>query len=153
MGLATTHNAFQGPYSSFDKLRTFLMEKVLGGKWPSKIGVGTNILTWLDADITWPEGITEDTFPGLYLFFYHSDCDGFFTPNECTLIANDLETLLDKTQEIEIKEYPWVVPWVAPWVAPWHNPFFLQYSHFGKLKQFIEGCRLAASLNETLEFH
>jgi hypothetical protein len=129
MGLDTSHNAFHGAYSTFNKFRKFLAEEVLGGKWPH----------WSANDpIVLPEKITPSDYPGLYLFFWHSDCEGHFTPHECTLVANDLEKLLPDTQRLT------AIP---------NNEESSFYNFAVLLQKFIDGCRLAASRNEFLDFH
>ncbi|KAA2242830.1 hypothetical protein F0L74_09890 [Chitinophaga agrisoli] len=69
---------------------------------------------------------------GLRVLLSHSDCDGELSPSECEAIAKDLEELLPKMRGNlgghigDVKE---------------------------KTEQFINGCKLAASRNETMEFN
>jgi len=148
MGLACTHNAFEGSYRSFRTLRQNVA-RIAGGSYPphfefnpeggllqSKIGY--IIDTDLDERM-WYLGDEYHlkAYPGLHIFLAHSDCDGEISPSDCEKVADDLTKLLPK-----LKKNDWgVIPGVRD--GGFHDI----------LKLFIDGCRLAASLNEPLGFH
>lgn len=64
---------------------------------------------------------------GVRTLINHSDCDGDFTPDQCKMIADSLEALIPK-MDIESELY-------------------------SRSVQFRNGCLLAYSLNESIEFH
>jgi hypothetical protein len=114
MGLDTTHNAWHGPYSAFNRFRELLMIAYNGSNLRGYEGFGGNLSM---------DNI-EDA--GLKIFFNHSDCDGEITAADCHLVANGLRSLSEKIND--------------------------EYNTM-RLKEFIAGCELAHSLDETLEFH
>lgn len=126
MGLRCSHDAFHGAYSAFNRLRQAVAEAA-GGSYPPHDNPVFSPSKWY---------IHRDfDSPGLVLFLDHSDSDGVFTPNECRLVAEDLEKLLDEVSE--------------------------KYGggHIARdggvravLKKFIAGCRAAADAEEDLEF-
>lgn len=69
----------------------------------------------------------------LYALLNHSDCDGELTPDECKKTAEGLQIVYDKMDDAQFG------------------------GHIGniknKTKQFIDGCLLAHSLNEPIDFH
>jgi hypothetical protein len=69
-------------------------------------------------------GFDSESHPGLWELLNHSDCDGEISPEDCLKVAKDLKELLPELGIPDIR------------VA----------------KKFIEGCELAASLNESLIF-
>jgi hypothetical protein len=72
--------------------------------------------------------ITHDIKPLLS----HSDCDGELSPEECSQIANGLQQIINNlSDEEKVKD---------------------EY-YYNKAVKFMEGCKLAASRNETIDFH
>jgi len=67
----------------------------------------------------------------------HSDCEGELTPVECKQIAEGIDEILKGISKEEA-EHP-------------ENTY--PFSHINKAKQFREGCLLAHSLNENIDFH
>jgi len=116
MGLDTTHDAWHGPYSSFNSFRTN-MAKMIGMNLKKMEGFGGNI----------PFSQFNDD---LCILLDHSDCEGYISPDNCKKLAIRLDELIDKMEPTEV--------------------FFSDYQ---LAKQFSAGCKLAASKNETLEFH
>jgi len=73
--------------------------------------------------IEFPQGF-GNTYPGLYEFFCHSDCDGEIDPKTCVLLGDELLRL---------------TPYVEPeWRA--------------SVDRFALGCLEAAKADEPLEF-
>lgn len=64
---------------------------------------------------------------GLEIFFNHSDCDGDISPEDCKKVADSLDFYIPK-MDVESELYRRSV-------------------------QFRDGCLLAHSLNEVLDFH
>lgn len=63
----------------------------------------------------------------------HSDCDGELSPEECKQIANGLKQIIDKVSN--------------------QSTDLIESRHIEVTIQFREGCLLAYSQNETIEFH
>ena len=125
MGLDTSHNAWHGPYSSFNNFRRWLAEKIeinLNDYIGYRNESATKKLTSIDHK--------------LMPLFNHSDCEGILTPDECKQIAEGIEEVLKNMSKEEI-EHP-------------ENEYSL--SNYNKAKQFREGCLLAYSLDENIEF-
>lgn len=133
MGLNTSHGAFDGAYSAFNRFRGFLLNSI-GGSWPPHEDISLDNGQWY-----WGKGYNKETHKGLYEFFCHSDCDGEITPELCEKIANDLEDILPFVEELErVKQ------------ASGH--ILSNGGYVVVTKRFIEGCRLAHERNESLEF-
>lgn len=93
MGLDTSHGAFSGAYSAFNRFRG-AVAKAAGGSFPPHDDKS------LDPElIYWPANF-EVTHPGLAEFLKHSDCDGSINPSVCKKIANEMEVLLPKLAEM-----------------------------------------------------
>lgn len=126
MGLNTTHNAWQGPYSSFNEFRKWLA---------SKININLDeYIGYMHPDAT--KEITSINHKIMSLL-NHSDCDGELTPEECRQIAEGIEEILNgiSKEESENAENNW------------------HFSNYNKAKRFKEGCLHAYSKNEHMEFH
>lgn len=133
MGLDVSHGAFHGAYSSFNRLRKFLL-KSIGGSFPPHEDPRFEDVYWY-----WGEGYSNKTHPGLHEFFGHSDCDGEINPEMCKVVADELETILPKAEELaKLEEAHGHIL---------HNGGYVQVT-----KDFIDGCRLAYEKNEPLEF-
>lgn len=135
MGLDTTHDAFHGAYSAFNSFRRFLL-KSIGGSFPPHENKELKDGYWY-----WGEesSYSSETHKGLLEFFRHSDCDGEISPEMCKVIADELEEILHKIEELAKTEPAYGhIERDGGWVAV--------------TKGFIEGCRLAHEQNEPLEF-
>lgn len=87
MGLDTSHNAWHGPYSSFNQFR-FWLATLIGINLSEYIGygdVGTKQLSSIESD--------------LRLLFDHSDCDGNIPPEDCKKIADAITEVLKTTDK------------------------------------------------------
>ena len=150
MGLDTTHDAFRGAYSAFNSLRQFVCEAMGGGssfpphwirkpdgtigdKFPAPRKEGLNDEFWYAGD-----GYSRETHPGLYEFLSHSDCDGEISAEMCKCVADDLEALLPKAEELN-------------WTSCGHIGGRGGYVEV--LRKFIAGCRAAHAAGESLRFH
>ncbi len=90
MGLDTTHDAWHGPYGSFNQFRKWLA---------SKIGIN------LDEYYGYGNGGTKklSSIPNdLKYLFDHSDCDGDITPLRCKKIAKAIDEVLKKVKEDDV---------------------------------------------------
>jgi hypothetical protein len=90
MGLDTTHDAWHGPYSSFNQWRTEIA---------SHIGINLREMDGYKMQgfriipgLPWDDWVDHDLYPLLI----HSDCEGELTPDECRRIANALGEILPK---------------------------------------------------------
>lgn len=110
MGLQCSHDAWSGSYSSFDNFRQ---------------AVATT------CQLPWPIPWDSPIHPGLKLFLTHSDCEGRFEPEECKLVAEGLESILDNI-------------WTENEYWPGRNR--------DDTRNFIRGCRKAWEAGEYLEF-
>ena len=118
MGLDTTHNAWHGSYSSFNKFRSWLGEQI-GINLKDYIGYGNDVGLELSS-------IDHDLQP----LFDHSDCDGELTPEQCKQIADGIDSVLKTAPK---DDFP--------------------YSHYQSAVEFRDGCLLAYSKNESMEFY
>ena len=131
MGLDTSHGAFHGAYSAFNRLRQAVAEAT-GGSFPPRKDKNLD-----QSQCYFGDDYDPATHPGLMEFLSHSDCDGEISPEMCQKVADDLEALLpvlDKRTDTggHLRGYP----------------------RYGDVtRAFIAGCRAAAKANEPLEFH
>lgn len=141
MGLDTTHDAFHGAYSAFDRWRGEIL-KAAGGrggygrcrKEPAQEG---------DREGWWyyGPGYSGETHPGLHILLCHSDCDGEISPEDCAKVADDLEALLPALEESLLT------------AGDWESGHIVRYGGFMTVtKRFISGCLAAAKAGEALEF-
>ena len=157
MGLDTTHGAWHGAYSSFMSWRIKIaqvagfppLELMEGFYSKDESLLSINPFTLLKHD--YPKGdelsmaalrrimtrlpIKWDLFTShpLYILLSHSDCDGDINYGACKKIADELEKLLPI-----LKEEPEVGGHIG--------------NYYDKTKTFIDGCRLAYSKKEKLQF-
>jgi hypothetical protein len=131
MGLDTTHDAFHGAYSAFNRFRQ-AVAAAMGGSYPPHAQDGRNPDLWY-----WGTGYSAESHPGLYEFLAHSDCDGEISPEMCRRVADEMEILLPAIEE--------------------HG---LGCGHIERdggygavARRFIAGCRRAAEAGEPLGFH
>lgn len=134
MGLDTTHDAFHGAYSAFNRFRRFVL-KSLGGSWPPHEDKSLDDKQWY-----WDnEKFDLKKYEGLMEFFTHSDCDGEISPEMCVKVADELESILPRIEELAKTEDA-------------HGHLLRDGGYVAVTKQFIAGCRSAAEQNEPLEF-
>ncbi|XEC97031.1 hypothetical protein AB6A23_11100 [Paenibacillus tarimensis] len=133
MGLDCSHDAFHGAYSSFNRLRQFVC-KSIGGSYPPHETEGLEPEAWY-----FGEGYNKEKNPGLYEFFCHSDCDGEISPEMCSLVANELESILPLLKKLEE-------------ITEAYGHILFNGGYVGTVEKFIAGCRKAAELNEPLLF-
>jgi hypothetical protein len=146
MGLNVSHDAFDGAYSAFQRLRQEVAHAI-GGSYPphflrnaaGKI-VYKNDFAIVDDSLElgmwyWDsEKYSKETHPGLYEFLCHSDCDGEISPEMCVHVADELEALLP----------------LMPIGGDGH--IAREGGCREVLRRFIAGCRDAAEANEPLTF-
>lgn len=130
MGLDTSHNAWHGPYSSFNDWREKVAQAAgFPDLWDMegfqsdfrKRDSNREVISWED------ERVPKTP---LIKLLSHSDCDGELKWQDCKGIADELEKIIDKMPCDEIVGY-----------------------YKGKTEQFIKGCRLAHSRKENIDFH
>lgn len=148
MGLTCSHDAFDGAYSAFNRLRQFICYTlgVISGErcsFPPHFkyeGEGLFIQEPdLDPNKFYVPDLLDRRRPGLWEFLSHSDCDGEISPELCIRVAEDLEWLLPTVQIMKGN--------------------LIETGHIGRdggyaevIKKFAKGCRLAAKNNEPLLF-
>lgn len=120
MGLNTSHNAWHGPYISFNQFRYWLAS-LIGINLKEYIGYGINGTKDLKT-------INND----LRILFDHSDCDGNISPKDCKKIADAITKILKKVNK---------------------DSDFITKMHYDEAITFRDGCLLAHSKNEVLDFH
>lgn len=93
MGLDTSHDAWHGPYSSFNQFRKWLGEKIGINiyEYEGYGDKGTKELSTIDHDI---QPLLD-----------HSDCDGELTWEQCKRVAKGLKLIIDETPESEHKDW------------------------------------------------
>lgn len=130
MGLDTSHDAFHGAYSAFNRFRQ-AVAAAMGGSYPPHNDPSFDADQWY-----WGDGFSKKTNPGLHVFFMHSDCDGYIKASDCKKIADELEALL---------------PEIAKQGSG--SGHIERDGGFEKVtKRFIAGCRLASEKKEKLTF-
>lgn len=127
MGLDTTHDAFSGAYSSFNRFRS-IVAKAWGGSFPPHSNK-----TLDDRFIYFPDDAVETD--GLVAFLKSNDCEGEFSPDVCKKMADEMEALLPKIKEID---------------DGGTGHISVHGGYYAVAKKYIAGCRLAHSRNETL---
>lgn len=123
MGLDTTHDAWHGAYSAFNRFRQSIA-KAVGVDFPPHDDGGLD-----DECIYLPDGFREQ-HPGLLVLLMHSDCDGDMSPEDCRLIAAELRALS-----------------VEESLSGGHMPSVQE-----AVGRFAAGCEAAADAGERLEF-
>ena len=140
MGLSTTHDAFRGAYSAFNRFRKKVADAI-GGSFAPHDNPELDPKYWY----WWagegeknPFGYSKETHPGLYEFFMHEDCEGEISPEKCILVADELEALLPNIARIDDG-----------------GGGHIEYAggYVAVTKRFIAGCRRAAAAGEPLIFH
>lgn len=150
MGLDTTHDAFHGAYSAFNRLRQCVCEAMGGGSsfpphyvyrpdgtvgdafpLPRKEGLDDELI-YIE------EPYNRGTHPGLWAFLTHSDCEGDISPEMCVHVANELEVLLPKIEALGWKD---------------GGHIKARGGYVEVVRKFIAGCRAAAAEGVPLGFH
>lgn len=127
MGLDVSHDAWSGAYSAFHRWRKSLA-KAAGGRFeddPTQPGWATVFYDDTAFD-------TLEQEAGFLEIMGHSDCDGEISPEMCKHVADALGKLLPRISEVE---------------AGGHMPNVRL-----KTLKFIEGCRVAHRVGESLKF-
>jgi hypothetical protein len=135
MGLDTTHDAFHGAYSAFQRFRR-AVARAANVSYPPHADANLDPNTWY-----WNHGTgNKEKYPGLTAFFTSDDCQGSFTPATCLQMADEIEALLPKIREQENVDENW-------------GHIAREGGMASVAEKYIAGCRLAASLGEDLEYH
>lgn len=130
MGLDCSHDAFHGTYSAFNSFR-HMVGKAIGGSYPPHSEPNLDSDSWYG-----PEGSEPEDNPGISIFLSHSDCDGSISPEDCALVAEDLEKILPQMDSYGSG-----------------GGHIARAGGYGAVcRKFINGCRWAAANNECLEF-
>ena len=145
MPLKISHNAFYGSCAAFNRMRQFVCAATgSGGSFPPHYhrdtdGAPLEPIDRLRPDWWYIDGdiYGQDTHPGLWEFFNHSDCNGEISPEMCINIANELEALLPAMEAMK-------------WLPVGHAANSGGY--IAVVRQFIAGCRAAAAAGEPLLF-
>ena len=141
MGLDTSHDCWSGAYSAFSRWRDELARAAGYTFKPFETEFGTREFV---AEINW-DALQPKNYDGewdripedpLIILLAHSDCDGEIKAEHAQLIADRLESLLDKLPADE--------------EASGH---LSRYGYRGTTERFIEGLRLAAEAGEPVEFY
>lgn len=138
MGLDVSHGCWSAPYGAFNRWRNKVAEFLGYAVWKVKYDDGyTSDTIMLD----WGH-ITERNLVGIWeempkdpaiIIFAHADHEGQIKSEHCEAIADRLEEVLPKMAEYD-EDQP---------IKYWHK----------RTKEFIDGLRKAASLQEDIEFH
>ena len=143
MGLDTTHGAFHGAYSAFNRFRQVIAEAA-GGSYPphkTPLIIGGEEVTnpddgmWYVPD--WDE--FQIAHPGLSAFFVSNDCEGQFSPETCKQMADEIEALLPEIKFVASRH-----------IAAGHLERDGGYVKVAE--RYIAGCRAAHAANEALEY-
>lgn len=136
MGLVITHDAYEGSFEAFNLFRKELLAAI-GGKYLPKLSVNTTVKNWFFSK---DSVFSDETHKGLVEFFNHSDSDGAITPEMCKVIADELENILPLIQKYESTQ------------ASKNQQIISRGGYVQMTIDFIKGCRLAHSNNESLDF-
>lgn len=94
MGLDTTHNAWHGPYSSFNIFRHDLAKRI-----------GINLDEYAGYSASGTKDLASINHPIMELL-NHSDCEGELTPEQCKRVADGLDMII-KAAPIDEANMPW----------------------------------------------
>ena len=123
MGLDTSHDCWNGPYSAFMRWRSFLHFLLTG----EGNGTGTD---FAPLELAWLQGRYADPSIPINVLMNHSDCDGRIAAETCSPLADALEALLERMPERAVYD-----------------------AFRPATKRFIRGLRLAAERGESVEFY
>lgn len=130
MGLDTSHDAWHGAYSSFNRFRTRLAELAGFPPLEEMEGFGDGHYNPGNPIGQRKWGRTPGDFR-LIPLLSHSDCDGEIDVNDCVRIADALEEIASKLPDDTSAD---------GWVR-------------SKALQFAAGCRAAVAAAEPIDFH
>lgn len=155
MGLDTTHDCWHGPYSSFNRWREAV--QVAAG-WPMQDVTGEYGQTYREATVVNWSAITDANIMGewdalpedpLIVLIAHSDCDGVIPVPALLPLADRLDEIAAR-MTVDQGQKP------DTWLAEsGHSERPARATYDGELaatNRFAAGLRLAASLNEPVEF-
>ena len=148
MGLDTTHDAFHGAYSAFNRFRQLICF-VSGGSFPPHYQYNEDFTFKPEVNGLLPRrddleenmiyfGKDLDEESGLFEFLKHSDCDGEISPEMCVKVADDLEALLPKIEALSDTSVGHILA---------------RGGYVEVTRKFIKGCREAAAEGVPLGFH
>lgn len=133
MGLDTSHDCWHGPYSQFMRWRQWLnlfITKERGESDPVAKEISYKGATREAIIEAWEQEIYADQSVPINVLMAHSDCDGEIPADVAGPLADDLQRIADK--------------------------FLPPRGSYDEMRpateRFIAGLRLAASLNEPVEF-
>jgi hypothetical protein len=106
----------------------------------------------------WGPEHNAETHPGLLEFLAHSDCDGEIAPDVCLRVADDLEALLPKIEELDDGDLHGGVSFrrtATDEISVTRHPGHIARDggYVAVTRRFIEGCRRAAAAGEVLGFY
>ena len=161
MGLDTSHDAWHGPYSSFMSWRLWLAEQ---------IGIPLELMEgfYYEDDSSNPFKLLDYKYPKgdelemaalkrlrkklplkwssfkpnpLHILLNHSDCDGYINWRDCGKIANELKKFLSVIDnDNNLSKSPNIERGVYDGM-------------YKATERFMNGCQLAFSKKEKLDFH
>lgn len=151
MGLKCSHGAFDGAYGAFHRFRQVVCQSI-GGSYPPHYfrylngnfakDENNNLIEsneWSDEEIYFPDFFTQESTPGIWEFFVHSDHDGFIDYKLCKKIADEL------------------TKHALPNIEKYENSSYGHIEGLGGYKQvlidFICGCNMAYDNKENLSFN
>ena len=137
MGLDVSHDAWNGTYSAFNRLRQAIC-KAAGGSFPphpkgATLPDGQPMLP----DMYYLDDEYEAAHPGLSAFLRSNDCGGVeFSPEVAAQIADDLEKLLPALAEM----------------GDGGDYMAHRGGYYGATRRYTAGCRAAAAAGEPLTY-
>lgn len=129
MGLDTTHDAWHGSYSSFNRFRHELAKRI--GIDLQEYNGYSNLTAANLYDYSNLKELENIDHPLMDLF-NHSDCDDELTPEQCKKIADGMDDVISKSPLPKNAE---------------------EEGFIDRCVQFRDGCLLAYSRKENIEFH
>lgn len=123
MGLDTTHNAWHGPYSSFNEFRRAILKAYNGEDLFEYEGYESRCKRDNGYESPGKALINIDD-DGILLLMDHSDCEGNIRWVDCKLVADSIERIITKLKD----------------------------QHFDNAIPFVKGLRLAYNSKEDLLF-
>ena len=139
MGLDTSFDAWNGPYSAFNRWRDTLAH--VAGYPLVEVAMDYAGNKRAAPNIDW-ESVTFDNLEGdwtasgtpsdpLIILIAHYDCQGYILPEYCGILADRLEELLPAIEEDPFPTRDWMI---------------------SKTEQFIKGLREAEELDQPVDF-
>jgi hypothetical protein len=147
MGLDCSHDAFSGAYGAFNRFRQSIAF-VMKGSFPPHFKRNEDFTVIMHNESVmyntemdgkhwyWDDKYSEKMYPGIFVLMQHSDCDDNIAPEDCLLIANELEKFLPALQKLK--------------GASGHLERVGGYA--AAAERFIKGCRKAFKADENLLF-